>query len=63
MPSLLFAITFFLWRIGAAPLEPYAPADLLKGNSKPTTDITISSPTPISDESDYGSHLDPNGRS
>lgn len=61
MASLFYAITFFGWLMGT-PLGVTTPADLVKNNSEPTNDITIRSTATTSDESDYGSHLDPNGR-
>ena len=60
MPSLIFAITFILWHM-SSPLE-VTTSDLLKSDTIPARDLMISSPTTGSDESDYGSHLDPNGR-
>lgn len=60
MASLLYAITFIVWLMGS-PLEVTTTADLVKSNPKPTSDMPIRSTTPGSDESDYGSHLDPNG--
>jgi hypothetical protein len=61
MASLFYAITFFVWLMGSL-LKVTAPADLVQTNPKPTSDTSIRSTTTTSDESDYGSHLDPNGR-
>ena len=60
MPGLICAITFILFHM-SSPLE-VTTVDLLKSHAIPARDITISLPTTSSDESDYGSHLDPNGR-
>lgn len=60
MLSLIGSITLILWYM-SSPLE-VTTADLLKSDTIRSSDITISSPTTGSDESDYGSHLDPNGR-
>lgn len=60
MLSLIGAITLILWHM-SSPLEATT-ADLLKSDTIPARDIMISSPTTGSDENDYGSHLDPNGR-
>ena len=61
MLTLICAIAFSLWHV-SSPLQVATPADLLKSDAIAARNITIRSPTTSSDESDYGSHLDPNGR-
>jgi hypothetical protein len=61
MASLLYAITFCVWLMGS-PLEVTTSADRVKSSPEPTRDTTMRPTTTASDESEYGSHLDPNGR-
>ena len=61
MASLFYAITFFMGLLGS-PLGVTTPADLVKSSPQPTSHTTMRSTVTASDESEYGSHLDPNGR-